>query len=118
MNAIEYYLAGKERLNSANYAEAVELFKASVELYRHYKPYECLYRCFAALNEPEKAFECITQAYKLNSKNDKVALEYAKALADHEKDISAARGVLSDILIRNSTYYPAKRMLKDLANTN
>lgn len=116
MNAIDNYWAGKERLNNAYYEEAMELFNASLELERHFKPYECLYRCYAALEEPEKAFECISEAYKLNPKNDKVALGYAKMLADHKKDVAAARGILADILKRNPTYNPAKRALKDLAN--
>lgn len=118
MNAIENYYAGKERLDDAFYAEAIEFFEASVELERHFKPYECLARCYAALNEPEKAFECISEAYRLNEKNDKVALGYAKALADHKKDIAAARSVLSETLKRNPTYKPAQRLLNDLSNAN
>lgn len=118
MNAIENYFAGRERLDNAYYAEAIEFFKASVELEQHFKPYECLSRCYAALNEPEKAFESISAAYRLNAKNDKVALGYAKALANYKKDISAARGILGEILVRNPTYNPAKKLLNDLANTN
>lgn len=118
MNAIENYRAGRERLDNAFYAEAIEFFKASLELRQHFKPYECLYRCYSALNEPEKAFECIFKAYGLNEKNDKVALGYAKSLADHKKDISAARGILADILLRNPSYKPAQRLLKDLSNAD
>lgn len=114
MNAIENYYAGREKLDNAYYADAIDLFKASVELERHFKPYECLYRCYAALNEPEKAFECILAAYKLNSRNDKVALEYAKALAAYKNDLDAARNILSAILERNKTYKPAERLLKEL----
>lgn len=118
MNAIENYWAGRERLDNAYYAEAIEFFNASLELQRHFKPFECLYRCYAALEEPEKAFECISEAYRLNSKNDKVALGYAKMLADHKKDVAAARGILADILKRNPTYKPAERLLNDLSNAN
>lgn len=118
MNAIENYWAGKERLDNAYYAEAIEFFKASVELEQHFKPYECLSRCYAALNEPEKAFESISTAYRLNGKNDKVALGYSKALAEHKKDIDAARSILSEILKRNPTYKPAQRLLNELSNTN
>ena len=118
MNAIENYFAGKERLNDAFYAEAIEFFKASLELNRHFKPYECLFRCYSALNEPEKAFECISAAHELNRKNDKVALRYAKALADYKKDIAAARGILSEILKRNPTYKPAERLLNDLSSAD
>lgn len=118
MNAKENYFAGKERLDNAYYAEAIELFKASVELERHFKPYECLARCYAALNEPEKAFESISAAYGLNAKNDKVALGYARALADHKKDIAAARRILSEILERNPTYKPAQGLLNDLSKAN
>lgn len=116
MNAIENYLAGKELLDNARYAEAIEFFEASVEENRHFKPYECLSRCYAALNEPEKAFKCITEAFALNGKNDKVALKYAKALANYKKDVSAARGILADILVRNPTYNPAKRFLSELSD--
>lgn len=114
MNAIETYYAGKEKLDNAYYADATELFEASVELNRHFKPYECLYRCYAALNEPEKALESISAAYRLNSRNDKVALEYAKALAAYKNDIAAARSELAVILERNKTYKPAERLLKEL----
>lgn len=118
MNAIENYFAGRERLDNAYYAEAIEFFKTSVELEQHFKPYECLSRCYAALNEPEKAFESISAAYRLNEKNDKVALGYAKALAEYKKDIAAARSILSEILERNTTYKPAQRLLNELSNTN
>lgn len=114
MNAIETYYAGKEKLDNAYYADAIELFMTSVELERHFKPYECLYRCYAALNEPEKALESISAAYRLNSRNDKVALEYAKALAAYKNDIAAARSELAVILERNKTYKPAERLLKEL----
>lgn len=114
MNAIETYYAGKEKLDNAYYADAIELFEASVELNRHFKPYECLYRCYAALNEPERALESISAAYRLNSRNDKVALEYAKALAAYKNDIAAARSELAVILERNKTYKPAERLLKEL----
>lgn len=118
MNAIENYYAGRELLDNARYAEAIEYFEASVEANRHFKTFECLSRCYAALNEPEKAFECITEAYALNGKNDKVALRYAKALANYKKDVSAAKGILADILVRNPTYNPAKRYLNELSNAN
>lgn len=114
MNAIENYRAGKEKLDNAYYADAIEFFKSAAELNRHYKPYECLYRCYAALNEPEKAFDSISAAFKLNSRNDKVALEYAKALAVYKNDAAAARDILSAILERNKTYKPAERLLKEL----
>lgn len=114
MNAIENYYAGREKLDNAYYADAIDFFKASAEAERHFKPYECLYRCYAALNEPDKAFESISAAYKLNSRNDKVALEYAKALAAYKNDLAAARSELTAILKRNKTYKPAERLLKEL----
>lgn len=115
MNAIENYYAGREKLDNAYYAEAIEFFKASIELEEHFKPHECLYRCYAALNEPEKAFENISAAYRLNSKNDKVALGYAKALADHKKGVAVARNILLEILIRNPSYKSAKKLLNELS---
>lgn len=114
MNAIESYLAGKEQLDNACYAEAAELFEASLEQEPHYKPYECLYRCYAALGEPEKAFDCIVKAHKLNPKNDKTALLYAKALINIKDDNEAARAKLIEILERNKIYKPAERLLKEL----
>ncbi|MDE6731262.1 MAG: hypothetical protein K2J77_00100 [Oscillospiraceae bacterium] len=118
MNAVENYYAGRELLDNARYAEAIEFFNASVELESHFKPYECLSRCYAALNEPEKAFACISAAYGLNKRNDKVALGYAKALANYKKDAAAARGILAEILIRNPSYNPAKRFLNELSDAN
>lgn len=114
MNAVENYLAGKERLENAYYAQAIEFFKVSVEQQPHFKVYECMYRCYAALNEPERALKCITAAHKLNPKNDKTALEYAKALARYKNDADAARAKLKAILERNKTYKPAERLLKEL----
>lgn len=118
MNAIENYYAGKEQLDNAFYAEAIPFFEASLDLEQHFKPYECLCRCYSSLNKPEKAFESISAAYRLNRKNDKVALAYAKALAEHKKDVAAARSILAEILQRNKTYKPAARLLKELQSAD
>lgn len=114
MNAVENYLEGKERLENAYYAEALPFFEQSLTLQPHFKAYECMYRCYAALNEPEKAFDSIAASHKLNPKNDKTALEYAKALVRYKKDKAAARSELTAILERNKTYMPAKRFLEEL----
>ncbi len=114
MNAIELYHAGRDKLDSAYYAEALPFFEQSLALQPHFKVYECIYRCYAALNEPEKAFDSIAAAHKLNPKNDKTALEYAKALVRYKNDAYTARAELKAILERNKTYKPAERFLKEL----
>lgn len=114
MNAIEHYYAGRERLDNAFYADALPLFEESLSIQPHFKTYECAYHCYAALNQPEKAFESISAAFALNGKQDKVALHYAKALLNYKQDIAAAREVLIKILDRNPSYKPAKVMLNEL----
>ncbi|MDE7400266.1 MAG: hypothetical protein K2N06_12175 [Oscillospiraceae bacterium] len=114
MNAIELYYAGREQLDNAFYAEALPLFEESLKLQPHFKSCECAYRCYAALNQPEKAFESISAAFALNAKQDKVALEYAKAIVNYKQDVAAAREVLLGILNRNPSYKPVKVMLNEL----
>lgn len=112
MNAYEKYLAGCERLENGDYRGAVRLLSESCRKEPHFKTLEWLYRCYIALGERDKAFQCIENAYRLNPRNDLTALEYARMIT--ESDTGKARTVLVGILARNPSYKPAEMMLNEL----
>lgn len=112
--AYESYLAGCECLERGDYASAIRFFSDSCKLQPHFKSFECLYRCYLETNETDKAFECISAAYRLNFRNDKTAFEYAKMLNCYKRDREAAEKVLREILSRNSSFKAARELLDEL----
>lgn len=113
--AYESYLAGCECLKNGDYASAIRFFSDSCELEPHFKSFECLYRCYLETNEPDKAFECISAAYRLNGRNDKTAFEYARMLINYKRDCEAARKVFGEILSRNPSFKAVWELLEELA---
>ena len=106
MDAYELYGLGLEEYEKGNYPAAIGYFERSNSIEEHFKTYERLYSCWLRLNDTQKAFVCIEKAYQLNSRNNKTALEYAKMLAASGYDEQALK-VLSDILLRNSSFKQA-----------
>lgn len=112
MNAYEKYLAGCKLMETEDFCEAVGFLSESCCEEPHFKTFERLYRCYVALGQRDEAFRSIESAYRLNPRNDLTALEYARMLI--ESDTDKARTVLSEILVRNPSYKPAKVMFNEL----
>lgn len=115
MDAYGYYLAGNECLKKSEYASAVDFFTKSNTLAPHFKTFEKLFFCYYSLDQTDKAFDCISRAYDLNNKNDKIALEYTKILIEYKCDYTRAEIILLDILKRNPLYKPAEKLLGALS---
>ena len=111
MSAYENYLAGNDCLKKSDYISAINFFTTSNSLEPHYKTFEKLFLCYYSINQMEKAFDCISCSYNINNKNDKTALEYAKMLVEYKHDYFLAKEILLDILQRNPSYKPAKKLL-------
>lgn len=107
----ELYLEGCELLEGGKYREAASRFMESLDETPHFKTFERLGECYAALNDPEKAFECAEAAFGLNPRSDKIALRYAELLVRYNNDFPRAREVLSEILARNPSYKAAQVLL-------
>lgn len=107
----ELYLEGCGLFENGDYSAAAVKFGESVAEMPHFKTYERLGECYAALNDPEKAFECAEAAFGLNPRNDKTALRYAELLVRYKDDIPRAREALSEILARNPSYKAARVLL-------
>lgn len=55
----------------------------------------------------------IELAYKMNPNHDKVTMQYVDSLLQEGK-VDMAKELLYKLLIRNNTYNPAKRLLKEI----
>ena len=70
-----------------------------------------------SLGEFKEARPYIEIAYKMNKRRDKVSMQYVTELVK-EGNISEAVLILEDILVRNTTYNPAKKLLEKIKNNN
>ena len=66
---------------------------------------------FDEFREFNEARPYIEIAYKLNKRHDKVSKQYVTELVK-EDNISEAVLILEGLLVRNTTYNPAKKLLK------
>ena len=110
MEPIEFYYKGIKEFDKKNYSSAIKYFKVSNSLENHYKTYEMLFQCWKAISNISEAYDCIKKSYVLNSKNDKVAFEYAETSIDLDHK-ELAQELLMEILQRNPTYKKAKQLL-------
>lgn len=105
-----FYGLGVEQFDTGNFQEALVYFQKSIEIAPHFKTYERMYDCYKNLGNQRQARECIEKAFHLNSKNDKVAIEYILLLIE-EDNLALASSFLEALLQRNPTYGPAKKLL-------
>ncbi len=111
-DSLYYYGLGVEAIEKNNYSEAIDNFLKSLAIRAHFKTYERLYYCYLNLGMISKSKECIEKAYKLNDKNDKVSVEYSQILFK-EGLFDEALEILQCVLLRNPSYGPAKKLLKE-----
>ena len=108
-----YYGLGLESYKSGNIQEALISFLMSVTLSPHFKTYEQLHYVLGNLGYKEESEFMIQKAYELNSSNDKVSLLYAKCLIERGCKVKA-KEILINLLDRNKTYLPARKILEEL----
>lgn len=107
----ELYCQGLDQFEKGNLDESLDLFLESLSLNRHFKTFERIYNIYVQKGMKKEAFEAITNAYNENTKNLKVACEYAKVLSMNG-ELKRALSIIEGILRINSNYGPAKK-LKD-----
>jgi pentatricopeptide repeat protein len=109
------YLEGTDAYYNGEYEKALELLLKSAQLYEHFKTYERLYGVLHMLYRDDEAFVYIEKSHRLNPRNNKTTVLYAEALV-RQKRIDEAKTVLSQMLSRNATYGPAKKLLAKLTS--
>jgi tetratricopeptide (TPR) repeat protein len=108
-----YYEEGIEKIESGNIQEAIIKFLISVTISPHFKTYEQLYCILDDLGYKEESNFMIEKAYQLNPNNDKISLIYAKCMVE-QGNISRAKDILNQLLNRNKSYLPARKLLGEL----
>lgn len=112
-----YYGLGVEELERNNIDKALEYFHKSLELEPHFKTFEKIYQCYTKINFQKEAGEYIEKAFYMNSRNDKIAIEYIKFLISQGR-VQLAEQLLNDIIERNHSYGPANKLLKLISKEN
>ncbi|MFC4776214.1 tetratricopeptide repeat protein [Paenibacillus sp. GCM10023252] len=115
-NALYYYTLGVDAFEKKEYVEAIKRFELSQELMKHFKTLEHLYSCYDAIGNRTKAKECIQEAFLLNSNNSRTAVLYASILLE-EGDKNKSLQVVNQVLEKNPSYNPAKKILERLLST-
>lgn len=104
------YQLGTIYFKNKDFKTALKYFEDSAAAEPHFKTYEMMYLCSVNLGDNDGSKEYLKKAYELNKNNDKVGVEYAKlVLEEGNKEISLE--ILKQILQRNNTYDPAKKIL-------
>lgn len=67
MESVDFYYKGIEEFNRKNYFSAIEYFRISDSLEKHYKTYEMLFQCWKAVSNMSEAYDCIKKAYVLTN---------------------------------------------------
>ncbi|MDE6593781.1 MAG: hypothetical protein K2K57_12060 [Oscillospiraceae bacterium] len=114
--SLDLYYKGREKLCKGEIENAIDLLNKSIELYPHAGAYAMLHKCYMKKGMPEKAFECIENAFKENPKGDMIGYEYAKMLMELWGDREGACEIIRQIMGRNSTYKKAAVLLDEIFN--
>ena len=114
-DSYHYYCTGLGYFERGEFESALENFLRSSELEAHFKTSERMAHALRKLGRPEEADYFLEQSYHLNPKNDKIGIEYA-GLMLRRGQISPAKEILKEIICRNPTYGPARRLMAELMN--
>jgi tetratricopeptide (TPR) repeat protein len=109
------YEKGLAHFENYEYNSALECFKESNELDEHSRTYARIYECLIQLDRINDAKPYIEAAYLKNPKHDKVAIQYAECLLGCGM-CDLAKDILLQLLSRNKTYNPAKKLLDKINN--
>jgi tetratricopeptide (TPR) repeat protein len=113
--AFELYHQGAELLDRRDFEAAAEAFKRSLVVSVHFKTVERLGVCYREMGHVDTAMGYFRQAYDLNRRNSKTAVLLAELLL-FTGQVAEAEAILSDVLARNVTYEPARKLLKSFQN--
>ncbi|MDM8523215.1 tetratricopeptide repeat protein [Desulfococcaceae bacterium HSG8] len=116
-DSYHYYRIGLEYFESGELESALESFLRSSESEPHFKTCVRTAHVLRELKRFEEADRFLEQAYRLNPKNDKTGIEYAELMLKRGQTFPAKK-ILNDIIRRNPTYGPARRLLTELVNEN
>jgi tetratricopeptide (TPR) repeat protein len=107
------YLLGMASFEKKDYQEALGHFHRSLELDSHFKTCQRIAEVLYALGQAAEAETYIEKAFHLNPNNSQAATHYTELLVKRGFN-EDAKEILDDILSRNPTYGPAKRLRKSL----
>ncbi len=109
----DLYLAAREAIERGDLNKAVDLLCQSISNEPHFKSHELLGECYGKLGRTNLALREFEKAVQLNPRSEKSQTLLANCLADAGRT-EEAKAVLGDLLSRNPTYGPAKRLLSRL----
>jgi tetratricopeptide (TPR) repeat protein len=113
-NSYFYYCLGRESLRADKWNDAISHFERSLSIDPHCRTYERLAFIMDQLGRNDLAFESLRKAFDLNPRNDLVSVRFAETLL-RRGDLDQGKELLQQVLARNSTYGPAKRLLSEFA---
>ncbi len=105
----QLYIRGMELLDNANFEEALKFFYESLEREQHFKTYHRIAQILTQTGDRDKAHIFFYHAWKMNTKNEKIAVDYADSLII-QNYYAEARLILDQILKQNPNYGPALRL--------
>lgn len=114
-DSYHYYCTGLTDFEKGEFECALENFLKSSELDPHFKTYERISHVLRKLNRFEEADYFMEEAYLLNPKNDKTATGYSELLL-RRGETGPAKDILNEIICRNPSYGPARRLIAEIAN--
>lgn len=109
------YQKGLVQFENGEFGSALEYFIKSNKLNEHSRTYARIYECLIKLDRKSEAKPYIKTAYLQNPKQDKVSIQFAETLLE-DGNSQLAKEILEKLLLRNTTYNPAKRLLDKINN--
>ena len=113
INSEQLYYEAREAYEKGMYPKAIAILENSTNCNPHYKAYELMAICLKEVGRSYQAEEAIRKAYELNPKSSKTTVLFAEYLIE-KGEIVTAKLLISSLLVRHSTYGPAKKLLESL----
>jgi len=110
-----YYLA-EQAADSGDLDTSERLYRESLTVLDHWKSHNMLARVLLRLGKTEEADEHFRLGYVGHVRNDRVATDYAERLIVNGNEAEAKR-VLNEVLERNDSYMPARRLLDGMSSS-
>ena len=111
-DSFDEYAAGREAMNSSDYARAIKLFEESIRLSPHFKTLELLGECRLKIHQPSEAIVPLAAAVGLGTNAFRAMYLLAQAFSECG-DKKTALKYVERALQMNSEFRQA-RDLKDL----
>ena len=107
------YNQGVFAMEQGDFEKAYGKMVRSAIINPHFKTYERLYAISLKIQKKDEAFSYIEKAFELNPNSSKTATLYAQELVGRG-ELIRAKTILVEVLIQNSTYGPAHKLLDSL----